>query len=61
MTVAELKEKLQDVIDDLEMYDEDQEVNVSCNTYGLGSNFLATYEGFIDLSRPVKRTDEEDW
>lgn len=60
MTVAELKRKLQGYLDDLDDYNETDEVRVSPNTYGMGNNFLATYEGFIDFNDPVKDS-EEDW
>ena len=59
MKVRDLISKLEDIIDDLNCYDEDDEIRVSCNTYGMGSNFLATYDGYIDLSDPVK--EEEDY
>ena len=60
MTVAELKRKLQRYLDDLDDYNETDEVRVSPNTYGMGNNFLATCEGFIDFNDPVKDS-EEDW
>lgn len=60
MTVADLKRKLQRYLDDLDDYNESDEVKVSCNTYGMGNNFLATYEGFIDFDDPVEDS-EEDW
>ena len=60
MTVAELKEMLQNWIDELDNYSDDDKVNMSCNTYGMGNNFIATYNGFIDMNDPVKDS-EEDW
>lgn len=60
MTVADLKRKLQRYLDDLDDYNESDEVKVSCNTYGMGNNFLATYEGFINFDDPVEDS-EEDW
>ena len=60
MTVADLKRKLQRYLDDLDDYNESDEVKVSCNTYGMGNNFLATYEGYIDFDDPVEDS-EEDW
>ena len=59
MTVADLKRKLQGYLDDLDDYNETDEVKVSCNTYGMGNNFLATYEGFIDFNDPVKDSEED--
>lgn len=61
MTVADLKRKLQRYLDDLDDYNESDEVKVSCNTYGMGNNFLATYEGFINFDDPVEDSSEEDW
>ena len=61
MTVADLKRKLQRYLDDLDDYNESDEVKVSCNTYGMGNNFLATYEGFINFDDPVENSSEEDW
>lgn len=61
MTVADLKRKLQRYLDDLDDYNESDEVKVSCNTYGMGNNFLATYEGFINFDDLVKDSSEEDW
>lgn len=60
MTVADLKRKLQRYLDDLDDYNESDEVKVSCNTYGMGNNFLATYEGFINFDDPVEDS-KEDW
>lgn len=60
MNVAQLRKHLERVLNHLNNYDDDQEVNVSCNTYGMSNyrGFLACSEGFIDLSNPVV---EEDW
>ncbi len=57
-TIKDLKEYLQQVIDNLSWdYEDDDELVISCNTYGMGRKFLATNEGFIDFERPTK----EDW
>lgn len=61
MNVTQLKNHLERVLNSLNNYDDDQEVNVRCNTYRMnnyGKGFLACSEGFIDLSNPVR---EEDW
>lgn len=60
MKVKELKNLLEGWIEDLENYEDEDEVRVSCNTYGMGNNFIATYQGFIDMNDPVKDS-EEDW
>lgn len=60
MTVQQLRELLESWIDDLDNYEDNDEVKVSCNTYGMGNNFIATYNGFIDMNDPVK-DQEEDW
>ena len=60
MTVQDLKSRLERIINELNCYDDEEEVRVSCNTYGMsnyGKGFLACREGFIDLSNPVG----EDW
>lgn len=64
MTVADLKNHLERIINSLNNYDAEDEVNVSCNTYGLsnyGRGFLACSEGFIDLDKPVRYDDDEDY
>lgn len=60
MTVAQLRKHLERVLNRLDNYDDDQEVNFSCNTYGMSNykGFLACPEGFIDLSDRVRT---EDW
>lgn len=64
MTIKELKEKLQGVIDDLDNYDDDQKVEMVSNTYFLGHPHMflgiAGYNGgYINLDNPVDE-DEED-
>lgn len=58
-TIKDLKEHLQDILDDLEQYEDDVELEVVENTYWLkgGTHFLATTNGFIDLDYP---TDQEE-
>lgn len=55
MTIRDLKERLEDIINELEDYDEEEEIKVVSNTYHLKdkNNFLATTKGFIDLSNPI--------
>lgn len=63
MTVRQLKDYLQGIIDDLENYDEDEEIAMVSNTYFLRNkdNFLATRKGFIDLSNPIETDEENDY
>ncbi len=58
-TVKELKDYLQQVIDNLEWdYEDDDELNVATNTYFIhGTSFLATREGFVDLDTPCGYED----
>ena len=53
-TIADLKEYLQGVIENLSWdYEDTDEVNLSANTYGMSAPFLATGRGFIDIDNPV--------
>lgn len=61
MKVRDLKQMLQNWLEDLDWYDEDNEVKLSANTYRMGNEFIATYNGFIDMNDPVKDSEEEDW
>ena len=66
ITVKDLKEKLQGVIDELEeCYDEDDKIRMVSNTYFLGNAnmFLgiAGYNGgYINLSNIETEEDEEE-
>ena len=61
-TIKDLKEYLQEVLDNLDNYEEDEEVVVVENTYWLkgGTNFIQTKDGFIDLDYPIEE-EECDW
>ena len=65
LTVADLKEKLQSVIDDLEEnYDDDQKISMVSNTYFLGNANLflgiSGYDGgYIDLHN-IETEDDDD-
>lgn len=53
-TIGDLKEYLQGIIENLSWdYEDTDEVCVSCNTYGMGQNFIAVRNGFIDFDRPT--------
>lgn len=63
-TVDDLKRFLQEQLDNLDCYDDNQELNVASNTYFLtrngATNILETPKGFIDLDNPVKENEEEE-
>ena len=61
-TVADLKQFLQEMVDNLDMmYNDDQELNIVGNTYWVeSSTFLGTHDGFIDLRDPVGTRYEAD-
>ena len=65
LTVADLKEKLQSVIDDLEQnYDDEQKISMVSNTYFLGHANLflgiSGYDGgYIDLHNIETEDDDE--
>lgn len=60
MKVKQLKEKLQDVLENLEVYDDDAEVKMYTNTYFVSGEYIGTRQGFIPLSEPVEE-DEDDY
>ena len=65
MTVKKLKMILRSTLEDLEDYDDDQEVKMVSNTYFLGSvrYFLGVsgYDGgYINLDNPVDEEDDDD-
>lgn len=69
ITVAKLKEKLQNVINDLNELDDDEKLSLESNTYFLnGSRFfvgIAGYDGgYLDLddvAEHVVRDDDDDY
>ena len=66
MTVQELKDLLNQILENLDDYDSDKEVDMVSNTYFLGHpmHFLGiagSKGGYISLDSPVKEEDEEDW
>lgn len=65
ITVAKLKEKLQNVIDDLNELDDDEKLSLESNTYFLnGSRFfvgIAGYDGgYLDLDNVAEHVVEDD-
>lgn len=66
ITVKALKEKLQEVVDQLEELEEDAELRLVSNTYFLGhpKMFLGLRSGFISLDcieNSIECEDDEDW
>lgn len=51
LTVAELKEKLEEYLDVLEQYDDDCEIETENNTYYIKSHYYMQFgsTGFVDL------------
>lgn len=57
-TIADLKEYLQGVIENLSWdYEDSDPVKMSPNTYRMGCPYIATYNGYIDLENPVYYED----
>ena len=61
MTIRELKEHLQSVLDELDDFDDESEVRVVSNTYFLrgATHILETRQGFIDLDNPLNEEDDD--
>lgn len=65
ISVAKLKEKLQNVIDDLNELDDNEKLSLESNTYFLnGSRFfvgIAGYDGgYLDLDNVTEHVEEDD-
>lgn len=66
MTVAKLKQILQEQLDNLEQFDDNQTVKMVSNTYFLGHPYyflgVAGYDGgYISFDDPVVEDDEEEY
>jgi len=61
-TIKDLKEHLQNILDELDGFEDDEEVKMVENTYWLKNrtHFLATTDGFIDLEHPIEE-EECEW
>lgn len=59
-TVGTLREIAESILEQLEGLDEDEEIYTNCNTYGMGSAILETYDGFIDYTNIRIEGEEED-
>lgn len=62
MTVSNLKQVLQKVIDELDCYEDDLGIKLVSNTYHLrGSNlYLGTSQGYLDLNNISDRIEESN-
>lgn len=59
--VGRLKEVLEDVLNELESYDDNDLVKTYCNTYGLSSHFISLgSNGFVDLYGIIVEEDEDE-
>ena len=62
MKVSKLKQYLQNAIDELDEFDDDDQVHMVSNTYYLkSSNFIGTHEGYVDLDHiRIDASDDEE-
>ena len=60
--VKRLKEFLQDFLEELDCYDDNDEVRAHPNTYGIDTTYYMQfgYDGFIKLDEVELDTDEEE-
>ena len=62
ISVAKLKNVLQEAIDVLEDYDDNAEVQLSPNTYGLNGYVLEIpYKGFVDIRDMTINSPDDDY
>ena len=62
LTVKRLREILEDALEQLDEYDDNDIVEASPNTYNLSAPYLATYQGFVELDeiRVENWNDDDD-
>lgn len=48
VTVGDLREIAESILEQLDGLDDGEKIHVRCNTYGMESTILETYDGFID-------------
>lgn len=61
MTVSDLKDLLQQALDNLEKYNDNQKLDIKTNTYWVRGKFISIPGvGFIQLDDPVDNDDDED-
>jgi len=59
-TVVSYKEFLNDALDVLENYNDDEKIRLHPNTYGISVPFIGTYGGYIEINNPVEEQEEYD-
>lgn len=59
-TVKDLRNYLQSILEDLEDLPGSAELDLHPNTWGLGQEFLATRDGYLDLRRPAPEEESFD-
>lgn len=60
LTVEDLRGIAQNILDQLEGYDDLAEIKTSANTYRMGNTILETYDGFINYNYIEVREEEEE-
>lgn len=61
MTVSDLKDLLQQALDNLENYNDNRELNIKTNTYYVRGKFISIPGvGFIPLNDPVDNDDDDE-
>lgn len=62
VTVGDLKQYLEELLNDLEEFDDDMEIPTTTNTYFIHSSYFMQYgrAGFIDLSSLYDNLSEQD-
>lgn len=58
-TVAKYREFLNDALEVLEDFEDDDEVVLHSNTYRIDVPFIGTYGGYVEVNHPVKENEEE--
>ncbi len=59
--VAWLRQKLQEAIDTLDYFDDEEEIKIATNTYWVGPHFISFPSiGFVDLDNPVEEKEEDE-
>lgn len=61
VTVGDLKQYFEELLNDLEQYDDDMEVPTTTNTYFIHSSYFMQYgrAGFIDLANLIDNLEEK--
>lgn len=61
MTVSDLKDLLQQALDNLENYNDNQKLDIKTNTYWVRGKFISIPGvGFIQLDDPVDNDDDDE-